>query len=289
MTTLLPDLSRALAAAAAQGAASVVGIEGPRTRASGFVWREGLVVTADEALEAEEGLSVRLPDGSQAPATLAGRDPSTDVALLRVEGALPAPVALDPATPRALGEVALAVGRGEHGSMASMGIVGTVGPAWRSLRGGRIDARLGLDLRLRGAMEGGLVLDADGRAWGMAVSGPRRSALAIPAATVERVAAHLLSHGRVARGYLGLGLQPVRLGDGAAGAVVTSLDEDGPARAAGVLQGDILLRFGGEPVGAMGFRQRLGPESVGQEVELGLLRGGEPRTVTLRVAERPAP
>lgn len=287
--TQLADLSRSLAAAAAQGATAVIGVEGPRTRASGFVWRDGLVVTADEALESEDGLSVRLPDGSQLEARLAGRDPSTDVALLRVDGPLPAPVALDAATPRTLGEVALALGRAEHGTLAAFGILGTVGPAWRSLRGGRIDARLGLDLRLRGAMEGGLVLDADGRAWGMAVRGPRRSALAIPATTVERVAAHLLAHGRVARGYLGLGLQPVRLEDGATGAVVTSLDEGGPAKAAGVLQGDILLRFGGEPVGGMTFRQRLGPESVGQVMELALLRGGEARSVTLTVAERPAP
>lgn len=283
--TVLADLSRALADLAGSAAAAVVGVAGPRTRASGLVWREGLVVAADEALDDEEGLELLLPDGARVGATLVGRDPSTDVALLRAAGPLPAPVALD-AGPRRLGEAVLAVGRSPEGAVAAWGVLGLAGPAWRSMRGGAIDARLGLDLRLPRAAEGGLAVDAEGRAFGMAVFGPRRSALAIPAATVERVAEQLLAHGRVARGYLGVSLQPVRVeGREAPGAVVVGLEPDGPARRAGLLQGDILLAVAGEP--PAGLRHRLGPETVGTEVEVEVLRGGEARTLRVLVAERP--
>jgi S1-C subfamily serine protease len=294
MSDDLTTLSHALAGAVERAAAGAVAVEAGRAAFSGWVWREGLVVTADEALDEAGQVAVRLPDGSRREAQVAGRDASTDVALLRVEGT-PPPVALDRA-PRRVGEVILAVGRGAGGPVAAMGILGEAGPAWRSLRGGMIDARLGLDLRLPGAAEGGLAVDAGGRAFGMAVPGPRGTALAIPAATVERVAAQLLETGRVARGYLGLGLAPVRLdgseGGGAEGrgVLVTGVDADGPGRRAGVLQGDILVRFDGEPVGgARSLAQRLGPESVGRAVEVGLLRGGEPRTVLIAIGERHAP
>jgi S1-C subfamily serine protease len=286
MSDPLIDLSRRLADLAGRVGGHLVAVRsGPRV-ASGFVWREGLVVTADEALEAEEGLQVHLPDGSRAEATLAGRDPSTDVALLRVAGALPPPLALDGSGARAVGEVVLALGRGAEGPVAAMGVLGSVGPAWRSLRGGTIEARLALDLRLPRAAEGGVAVDAEGRAFGMAVFGPRRTALAIPAETIERIAPRLLERGRIARGYLGLGLQPVRIeGSGEMGVVVVSVDPEGPGRRAGIVQGDILVAFAGEPV--QGLRQRLGPDSVGREVELSVLRGGERRSVAITVGEAP--
>ncbi len=286
MSDPLIDLSRRLVDLSSRMGGHLVAVRSGQRMASGFVWRDGLVVTVDEALEAEEGLHVHLPDGSRAEATLAGRDPSTDVALLRVAGALPPPLALDGSGARAVGEIVLALGRGAEGPVAAMGVLGSVGPAWRSLRGGTIEARLGLDLRLPRAAEGGVAVDAEGRAFGMAVFGPRRSALVIPAATIERIAPRLLERGRIARGYLGLGLQPVRIeGSGEMGVVVVSVDPEGPGRRAGVVQGDILLAFGGEEV--HGLRQRLGPDSVGREVELEVLRGGERRRVAITVGEAP--
>jgi S1-C subfamily serine protease len=287
MPDTLVDLSRDLARMAEQVSPHVVAVEAGGAASSGFVWREGLVVVADEALEAEEGLAVVRPDGSRVPAALVGRDPSTDVALLRVEGA-GAPVAFDPA-PRRVGEIALALGRGPRGPLAALGVVSEAGPAWRSLRGGMIEARIGLDLRLQRAAEGGLVADAEGRAFGMAVFGPRRAAIVIPAATVERVASHLLAHGRVARGWLGLALQPVALDGGEdRGLLVVGLEAEAPARAAGVAQGDILVALGGEPVGGMrALFDLLGPETVGREMPLALRRGGQALTLPVTVGERP--
>ena len=287
--TDLSDLSRSISALTARFAPGAVGVLGTRSWSSGFVWREGHVVTADEALDAEGEVAVILPDDVRLPATVVGRDSSTDVALLRVEGALPRPVPLASRIP-ALGELALALGRGAEGPVAALGIVGSVGPAWRSLRGGTIDARLGLDLRLPRVAEGGLAVNADGDAFGMTVFGPRRSTLVIPSATIERVAAHLVQHGRIGRGYLGLGLQPVRVdGSEDRGVIVVSVDADGPGRRAGVVQGDIIARWGGEPVrGMRSLMVRLGPDSVGQVVQLDLLRAGQPVGVMLTIEERPA-
>ena len=158
------------------------------------------------------------------------------------------------------------------------------------MRGGEIDARIELDLRLRRSAEGGLVLDAAGRAVGMAVFGPRRRVLVIPAATIERVAAKLESHGRIPRGYLGLGLQPVAVEGGEGrGAMVMSVDPQGPGAAAGVRQGDILVTWDGAPLREVQpLLRSLGPDSVGRTVTLGLRRGGEAREVALTVGERPA-
>ena len=165
----------------------------------------------------------------------------------------------------------------------------SAGPAWRSLRGGEIDARVELDLSLRRAGEGGLALDASGRAFGMAAFGPRRTVLVIPAATIERVAGKLQTHGRIARGYLGLGLQAAKLdGDGGMGAMVMSVDPNGPGSAAGMRQGDLIVKWNGEPIRDVRTLLRaLGPDSVGRTATLSLRRGGEPIEATLAIAERP--
>ena len=290
MTDTLPELSRHLSSLVERLSSPVVAVLSGSGAASGFVWRDGHVVTAEEALAADDGIVVALGDGRRLPAVLVGRDASTDVALLRVEEPLPPAVPLDAAAPRRVGELALAIGRGRDGTTSALGMVGTVGPAWRSLRGGRIDARLGLDLRLPRHAQGGLAVDAEGRAFGMTVLGPRRSTLAIPAATIDRVAAQLLAHGRVPRGYLGLSLQPLRVdGSGERGALVLGVEAAGPGQNAGLRQGDIIVRFAGEPLGGpRPITDRLGPETVGQTVELGILRGGEHQTIALVIGERPA-
>lgn len=287
-TLPLEQLSTAMAEAVAAASRSVVAVHAGRTRASGFAWRDGLVVTCEEALPEDEDVAVALPGGATTAATVVGRDASTDIALLRIDGAQLPPMALDAAPVRA-GAIALAVGSFEGNPVAAAGAVSVAGPAWRSLRGGDIDARIELDLVLRRSAEGGLALDASGRAIGMAVFGPRRRVLVIPAATIERVAALLEAHGRVPRGYLGLSLQPVRVNHSGVGAMVMGIADDGPAAAAGLRQGDVILAWNGQPVRSVQMLlHALGPASVGSIITLSLKRAGEPVEVQLTVDERPA-
>ena len=284
----LQALSDALVGVVADAAKSVVAVRSARSRSSGFVWRPGLIATADEALAEEGEISVGFPGGETSAATLIGRDPTTDIALLRADG-VAAPAAALQSTPLAAGALALAVGAGRHAPIAAFGAVSSVGPVWRSLRGGEIDRRIELDVALRRAGEGGLALDASGRAFGMAVFGPRRSVLVIPAATIERVAGKLQTHGRIARGYLGLGLQAAKLdGEAGMGAIVMSVDPTGPGSAAGVRQGDVIVKWNGERIRDVRLLLKaLGPDSVGQVAKLSALRGGEPVEASLTIAERP--
>ncbi len=284
----LQQFSDALSDVVADAAQSVVAVHSTRSRSSGFVWRPGLIVTADEALAEEEEIAVMSPGGEAVAATLVGRDPTTDIALLRADGVNAPVVQLQSASLRA-GALALAVGAGRKAPIAAFGMASSVGPAWRSLRGGEIDGRIELDLTLRRAGEGGLALDVSGRALGMVVFGPRRSVLVIPASTIERVAGKLQTDGRIARGYIGLGLQAAKLdGDGGIGAMVMSVDPKGPGSAAGVRQSDLIVKWNGERIRDVRTLVRaLGPDSVGQTARLSLLRGGEPNDVALTIAERP--
>ena len=268
-------------------APSVVSVQSARARSTGFSWRPGLIVAAENALADDGEHSIVAHDGAASPAQIIGRDPSTDVALLRVERTdLPKapPTAAAPTT----GALAVVAGAREGAASAALGIVSFVGPQWRSLRGGVIDARIELDAALARASEGGLALDASGHSFGMAVFGPRRRTLVIPMATIDRVADVLAAKGRIARGYLGLGLQPVKLDGGGTGAMAISVDPKGPGAAAGVRQGDVIVAWNGEPVrGVHQLVRALGPDSVGASVRLTLRRGGEPIETTLTIGERP--
>ena len=280
-------LSTAMADAVSAAAPGVVAIQTRHARASGFVWRPGWVVSSEEGLPEDEEAEVVLPGGTTVAAKVAGRDPTTDVLLLRCEGATAPPVFFDAAPLRA-GEMVLALGAREGLPLVAGGLVSLAGPAWRSLRGGEIDARVELDMRLRLGAEGGIVLNAKGQAAGMAVFGPRRRVLLIPAATIERVAAQLMSHGRMPRGYLGLSLQPVRVDAGSVGAMVMGVAEQGPGAAAGIRQGDIIVAMNGQPIRSVPLLLRaLGPASVGTVLALSLRRAGEVVEVQLTVGERP--
>ncbi|HYC14174.1 MAG TPA: S1C family serine protease [Stellaceae bacterium] len=284
----LERLSAELAAVVAERAPAVVSIASDRSLSSGFLWRPGLVVTADEALADEGEVEVTLPGGATLKAEVVGRDPSTDVALLRVEQK-DAPTAALASAPVAVGALALVVGANAGDGTAALGIVSRASGPWRSLRGGAIDARIELDLALPRRSEGGLALDASGRAFGMAVRGPRRRVLVIPSATIERVAAKLETDGRIPRGYLGVALHRVPGGaPGAFGAMVMSLDPKGPAAKAGIRQGDVLLAWNGTPIRHLqALLSGLGPDSVGENVTIGLSRAGESRDVRLEIAARP--
>jgi S1-C subfamily serine protease len=287
LTSALETFSTALSDLVARAAPNLVAIHSHRSRSSGFIWRPGLIVTADEALADGGEITVTLSGGESLPATLAGRDPSTDIALLRLDRANLEPAWLGPVTVTP-GALAIVVASQEGSPIAALGVVSLAGGAWRSLRGGEIDNRIELDLSMRRSSEGGLALDATGRAFGMAVFGPRRRVLVIPSATIDRVAAKLDTHGRIPRGYLGLALQPVRLDGEGVGAMVMSVDADGPGAAAGMRQGDVIVAWDGEAIRTVQALLRvLGPDSVGRTVRLGLKRAGEPMEVKLEIGERP--
>jgi S1-C subfamily serine protease len=285
-TTELTSFSSAVAGLVAKAAPALVSVHSHRARASGFVWKPGLVITADEALADEGEIEIKLADGTARPATIVGRDHTTDIALLRFDATQIAPARLSSGAPAALGSLAIVVAAARGSPSAALGVVSLVGGRWRSLRGGDIDARVELDVRLHHSQQGGLALDASGDAIGMAVLGPRR-VLVIPTATIERVAGRLETHGRIARGYLGVGLQAVKLDDGL-GAMVMSVDESGPSAATGVRQGDVIVGWNGEKLsGVRQLLRSLGPDSIGQVVELSLRRGGEPMRLKLTIGERP--
>ncbi len=284
----LAALSAHYAALAAAGTARAVAVHGREGKPfSGILWQEGLVVTAAEVLERDEDITLALPDGRRVPATLAGRDAGTDIALLRAETGPVPPLPLAPPESLALGSLALALGRGEEGPLAAMGICAFAGGAWRSMRGGMLDRRLVFDLRLSPLAEGGPLLDAEARLIGMTVFGPRRRPLAIPAETIARVVALLQARGRVSRGYLGLAMQPVRAG-ALRGLMVLGVDPGSPAALGGVLLGDVLTALDGTPLTSV--REMLGrlePDSVGRVLSLALVRAGQPMALGVTVGERP--
>ena len=286
-SSLLFALSTELATLIRDVAPSLVSVQSGRAQSSGFVWRPGLIIAAEDALADEGDFSIVAHDGVSSPARVVGRDPSTDVALLRVERTdLPnaPPAAAGPAA----GALAVVNGAREGAANAALGVVSFVGPQWRSLRGGVIDARIELDAALAPSSEGGLALDASCQTLGMVVFGPRRRTLVIPMATIDRVGDVLTTKGRIARGYLGLGLQPVKLDAGGTGAMATSVDAKGPGAAAGVRQGDVIVAWNGEPIrGVHQLVRALGPDSVGASVRLTLRRAGEPIEATLTIGERP--
>jgi S1-C subfamily serine protease len=286
---LLTTLSASLEGVVGAAAPSLVSVHSHRSSSSGFAWKPGLIVTASEALAEEGDVAVTLPEGQRLPATIAGRDVTTDVALIRIDAAAVPTIGLDSRSPAA-GTITMAVGAQTGAPVAALGIIAVAGPAWRSMRGGEIDARIELDLRLRRCAEGGLALNAYGQAFGMTVFGPRHRVLVIPASTITRVAAALESHGRIPRGYLGLALRPVRLErDGSIGAMVMSVESTGPGAKAEVHQGDVIMSWGGKPITGVGDLLRaLGPASVGTSIALGLIRGGQPRTVEFVIGERSA-
>ncbi len=293
MQTALTQLSDKLAEVVERVSASTVLVNArPRIASSGLLWSPGVVVTADHTVQHDD-IQVRLPDGRDAKATLAGRDRATDIAVLRVEDALAPPTFADVNTLKA-GHFALCVGRTEQGVTATMGIVSTIGGSWRTWRGGQIDRFVRLDVALYASSSGAPVADANGAVFGIATSGlSRTSAIAIPKTTIDHVVDELLRRGRIARGYLGVGLQPVpipehlKLGQ-EGGVIVLSVESGGPAHAAGLMIGDVVLKLNGRKVTDTDEMQSaLGSEAVGAGVTLDLLRGGEVKQVNATIGERP--
>jgi S1-C subfamily serine protease len=299
MENPLIALSIELAATADRAGRSVVAVNARwRNSSSGVIWRKDVIVTADHTIRREEEIRVTLPDGRAAVAELAGRDPGTDLAVLKVDTA-DASIAR-PAAPDSVktGNLALAIGRAEQtGVNAAMGVVSNASGPWHTWRGGKLDRFLRLDIGLYPGVSGAAVVDAEGKLIGLATAGlSRTSLLAIPAATIDRVTDELLRQGHVAHGYLGVGLQPIPLPEhlrtkvksAKAGLIVLSAESEGPAGKAGVVIGDVLIALDGTPVaGTDDVQEFLSGDRVGKSLKASLLRGGELIECAITVGERP--
>ena len=283
-----------LADAVERVAASVVGLPTRRVRSAGVVWRAGVAVASASALWRSSRVPVVLPDGEQVDGTVRGIDPATDLAVVAfTDSASTTPVAHDTVAAAArVGDVVFAVGREPSGHVqASFGHIGAVGGPWRTWRGGQLDQLIRLDGGLYPGLLGAAVADAAGRVLGIASAAfSRHHGVVVPRATIERVIEPLLTHGRVARGYLGIAAQAVRAqrdGEAVDGLLVTSVADDSPAARAGLLVGDVIVTLAGEPAGSLErVRERL---QVGAQIELGIARGGRAQTLHLQIAERPHP
>jgi S1-C subfamily serine protease len=294
-------LSNDLAEAVARAGQAVVAVHArPRMPSSGVHWRQGVIVTADHTVRRDEEINVGLPDGRTLPAALAGRDASTDLAILTLTAA-ELPVAdIGDASALRVGHVVLAVGRpGERGRglSASWGVISALGGPWRSWHGGQIDQFIRPDVSIYPGFSGGPLVDAHGRVMGINTSGPRSIPLTIPPATVNRVVGQLLEKGRIVRGYLGLGMQPVRLPErlkqslnlrGTSGIIIVAVEPASPAEKAGLLIGDVLVALDGVPVGdTADIQALLGPERVGTAVSASIIRAGVLAERVITIGERP--
>ena len=297
MSNPLTDFSNGLTSAVEKGGASTILVDArKRYPASGIAFAEDLVLTADHVVTREEDIKVITSDGKSLRATIAGRDPGSDLALLRL-----AEKALSPAKTSndvKVGQLVLALGRpGSAGMQASWGIVTAISGPTRTFRGGMLDEYIQTETTPYPGFSGGPLINTEGEVLGLNTSGlTRGSALTIPVRGAWLVADALAKHGSVKRGYLGVRSQPVEIPDTARqalkreqehGLLVVWLEENGPAAKGGLFVGDILVAINGQSVGDPDdLFSALGSDTVGKSVAVEVLRGGRPETVKVTVGER---
>jgi S1-C subfamily serine protease len=301
MSSVLETLSNDFAAAASAVGASVVAIYGRRWMpSSGIQWRRGALVTADHTIRREEDITVVADGGKTLKAHLAGRDPSTDLAILKLAGdaALPVPEFGDTSTVK-LGNFVLALGRSRSSNLvASAGIIGGLGGEWQPRRGSKVDQHIRLSLELYPGFSGGPLVNAQGKVIGMNTRGLARGrGVTIPLSTIHRVVDELLEKGHIARPYLGLAMQPAALPEALqkkassadSALLVVHVEPSGPADQAGFLLGDILVELQGKAVSdTEEIQHLLASSKVGDTVQATVLRGGSAMKATITLADRAA-
>jgi len=301
-SSVLETLSNDFAAAAEAAGAAVVAIYGRRWMpSSGIQWRKGVIVTADHTIRREEDITVVAEGGRSLKAKLAGRDPSTDLAILKLadDAALPLPQFGDPASVK-LGQLVLALGRSRSANLvASAGIIGGVSGEWEPRRGGRLEQHIRLSLELYPGFSGGPLVNAQGKVVGINTRGLSRGrGVTIPLTTVNRIVDELLEKGHIARPYLGLAMQPVVLPESlrkkterpvTSAVLVVHVEPDGPADKAGILLGDVVVDFQGKAVEDTGDLQHLlAGTKVGDTVQVTVWRAGVSQKVSVALTDRPA-
>lgn len=285
MSQVLQSLSDAMASLVETAGVHVVRVEGRgRMPASGIVYRnDGVIVTAHHVLEREDNLRVGLPNGETVTATFVGRDPATDLAVLHTEASDLVPAPWVDAADLRVGNLILAVGRPGRTVQATLGVVSALGSGWRTMAGGEIDRYLQTDVVMYPGFSGGPLVTADGRIGGLNTSALARGvSLTVTTATIRRVVEAILAHGHMPRGYLGVGIQPVRLDAGLqeqldqkTGLMIMSVEEGGPAAEGGLLMGDVIAAVDGEPTRQLDDLQALlSGDRVGKTVAVKLVRAG---------------
>ena len=298
MSNVLSSLSDDLAGVVESAGKSVVRVEARRRHpANGIVWSDdGLVVTANHVVESDNEIVVGMPDGKTVKASLVGRDPTTDITVLRAEASGLTTPTIDSTDGPRVGNIVLVLGRPGQSVLATMGIVSAVGEAWRTGAGGRINSYLQTDVVMYPGFSGGPLVDARGQVLGLSTSGLTRGAsVASPTRTLSSVVQVLLEHGRIRRGYLGIGAQPVRLSATVAkaigqetGLLLVSVEPEAPAEQAGLAIGDTIIAVDGQAVRHLDeLLSALGGDRIGDSIRVQIVKGGETQEVSATVGERP--
>jgi S1-C subfamily serine protease len=268
-----------------------------RIPATGIVWGpDGLIVTANHVVHSDEAISVGLHGGELCSATLVGRDPTTDIAALRVDANDLVPPCWGQLEDMRVGSFVLALGRPEPGIQATLGIISALDEGWRTRHGGYIDRYIDIDARMFPGFSGGPLVDMSGQVLGLNTSALTRGiGVAIPHATLQRVVEALSTHGRIRRGHLGVGVQTTRLPERVqgevnqeAGLLLVGVKPGSPAEQNGLIVGDIIVAFDGKSTQT---REHLGAlltaDRIDKKIPMLIVRGGQLEELAVVIGERP--
>lgn len=295
--TALADLSQAMANVVETASPSIVRVEGrKRMPATGVVWSaDGVIVTASHVVQREENIRISLGGEETHDASFVGRDQTTDLAVLRVNGASLSAANWTNPDQLKVGNLVLALGRPGDTVMATLGVVSAMSEGWRTPAGGKLQHYLQTDVVMYPGFSGGPLVSADGQVFGVNSSTILRGiSLTVPTTDISRVVEALLKHGKVRRGYLGIASQPVRLPADLeetfgqeTGLLIVAVEAGTPAGQAGLLIGDILVAMNGQPVRVPDeLLAMLTPDTVGATVPLTVVRGGQQQEIQVTIGER---
>src|SRR6202051_2202881 len=297
--SVLETISSEFASAAEKAGGSVVAVHARRWMpTSGIEWKKGVVVTVHHGVQRDEDIKVLLDGGRAFAAKLAGRDPSTDIAVLRIEEGSGGAPRLGDSTSLRLGHLVLALGRTRRGDLvASSGIIGGISGEWRNRRGGQLDQHIRLGLALYPGFFGGALVNARGEVVGINTQGLAHGrTVTVPVATVNRVVEELMEKGRIVRPYLGIAMQPVEVQENMrsklptgtrAGLLVVHVENGGPAEKAGVLLGDVVFEVGGKTVEHVdAIQDSLATAKIGEVLRIRLMRAGRLKAGSAPLGEK---